>query len=358
MIFSPLAPKLFLLSRRKQMYKKSLSIKDFLSQKAPLIDVRSPKEFEQGHIPSAKNLALLNNEERIIVGTLYKQEGEKAALHKGLEIFAPKIEPFLEEALKISSQGAIGIYCWRGGMRSQFVTWLLKLLGNKSFRHYALKEIAKERQLICLGGYTGSGKTEILQTLSKKRQVLDLESLANHKGSSFGQIDMPSQPSNEQFENKIAWELLKQDSQKPCWIESESRMIGSCKIPDSLFEAIFKAALIEISLPIEERKARLLRDYGQKDPQVIKAASQKLEKRLGKERYQQLLHDFEEGKLEKALDTLLAYYDRTYEHALKKRNKKADFSLSHSKLSSKDWSTLLDLLAEKELYKTVNKQES
>jgi len=192
-----------------------LSVDDFLKEAAhlPVIDVRSPGEYDHAHIPHAINIPLFDNEERAKVGTRYKQVGKDSAVLLGLELVGPKLADFVKKARRLNLTGQeVLVHCWRGGMRSGSFAWLLNTAGikartleggYKAYRSQVLAAFAEPARMI-YGGKTGSGKTEILHELAKQgEQVIDLEALANHKGSSYGAIGQEPQPSSEQFENKL-----------------------------------------------------------------------------------------------------------------------------------------------------------
>ena len=255
---------------------KPLSISEFLklAKDHLVIDVRSPLEYQKGHLPGSINLPLLNDEHRKIIGTLYKQEGRQAAVLKGFELVGPLFADKAQQLLKLSQDKKIGIYCWRGGMRTEITTWIARLVGvsvftlkggYKSFRNtmVALNETPVRNGFI-ISGQTGSGKTEILKKLNKYGfKVIDLEAAACHKGSSFGGIGQPAQ-SQEMFENLIAFERynVEHESQEFWLLEDESRLIGQKCIPKVLYESMQKLPLIELIVPIEERKSRLVIEYG------------------------------------------------------------------------------------------------
>jgi len=199
---------------------KRLDIKDFLIEAGhhPVLDVRSPGEFLHAHIPGAQSLPLFSDEERKVVGTAYKQESRQRAIKIGLKYFGKKMVQMVEAVETILSAGSnspaaktVLVHCWRGGMRSAGVAWLLDLYGfkvytlaggYKAYRNWVLEQFSKDYDINIIGGYTGSAKTYVLQELKKMRHsVVDLEALANHKGSAFGNIGMPRQPSQEMFEN-------------------------------------------------------------------------------------------------------------------------------------------------------------
>ncbi|MCH9609705.1 MAG: tRNA 2-selenouridine synthase [Chlamydiales bacterium] len=232
------------------------------------IDVRTPAEFAKGHIPNAINLPLFSDEERAKVGTCYKQVGQKEAFVMGLEFAGPKLAQFVKKAEEW--KGELSIYCWRGGMRSKAMVWLLKMAGleceqveggYKAFRKWVLKILERPYQFKVVTGLTGSGKTEYLHHLEKEgEQVLDLEKLANHYGSTFGMLGQPPQPSNEQFENLIATTLAQFEG--PVFVEDESRMIGGCKVPDGVYTSMKRGERVVLKCPREERVNRLVKVYG------------------------------------------------------------------------------------------------
>ena len=198
----------------------SAPIDRFLSARVPLIDVRSPGEYLRGHIPGAFNVPLFTDQERAVVGTLYKQTGRDAAMLEGLRIIGPKMAEIVEQARTLAPDGKVGVHCWRGGERSASVAWLLEKAGfqevivlkrgYKSFRERVLASLSLSWVLEVLGGYTGTGKTELLGLLRQEgEQIVDLEGLAHHKGSSFGGIGEKVQPTTEHFEN-LLWDALSQ----------------------------------------------------------------------------------------------------------------------------------------------------
>ena len=249
----------------------SLQVEQFLALSGPIIDVRSPKEYLQGHIPNSVNVPLFSDEERHIVGLTYKQKGQKEAIEEGVKIVGPKLFSFLQQ-IKTLKGAPLRVYCFRGGMRSYFVSWFLSFLGMKViqlkggykfFRRFVLRTVEAPPQFIVLAGLTGSGKTKILKTLKNEGEpVVDLEALANHKGSAFGLDEKSCQPSCEHFENLMALEFLKNKDKDLVWIEDESRLVGSCTIPNGTFKAIKLAPCIQIESSLQERIDTIIKDYG------------------------------------------------------------------------------------------------
>ncbi|MEO6289790.1 MAG: tRNA 2-selenouridine(34) synthase MnmH, partial [Ginsengibacter sp.] len=203
-----------------------------LSEKSPAFDVRSPGEFLHAHIPGAFSLPLFSDGQRKVIGTAYKQQSRQIAVKKGLDYFSERMKNMISEAEEIikqsnknfSNENRLLVHCWRGGMRSRSVAWLLDLYGfkvftlnggYKAFRNWALQQFEKEYSLKILGGYTGSGKTGVLQEMKENGvAVIDLEGLANHKGSAFGSLGEAPQPGQEMFENILAIELFRASTAK------------------------------------------------------------------------------------------------------------------------------------------------
>lgn len=311
----------------------SLPLQPFLETPGTILDVRSPAEFSQGHIPASISNPLFSNEERSVIGTAYKKIGQQHAIDLGLKLAGPRLLELVQTARQYSSQGTHKILCWRGGMRSGFVARLLESIGMpsvvlkggyKTFRRYVLKTLenlpAQAPIFRVVGGFTGSAKTEILGELaSLGEQVLDLEALASHRGSVFGGIQMPSQPTNEQFENSIVAKWSQYNLQRPIWIEDESRLIGRCCLPTSLYRMMQTAPLICVQKPLEERLSHLLKIYGQASTDHWIEATQQLRKRMGSQLTDDVLTSFNQNQIEEAFIKLLTYYDKAYEYQINKR---------------------------------------
>jgi len=298
-------------------------------QEIPLVDVRTPDEYRHGHIPGAVQIPLFDNNERALIGKVYAHKGSDAAVLLGMEIVGPRLKSYIEKAREISPERKIILYCWRGGMRSGSLAWLFSTAGMqcyvveggyKAYRRYVLEKFRTPLKLIVLGGETGAGKSEILRMLaSDGEQILDLEAIACHKGSAFGAIGQPGQPTQEQFENNLfeAFRTLKPD--KPVWIENESITIGKLFLPRSLFDQMEKAPLVCISRPFTERLERLVREYAITDHETLTAVFRGLIRRLGSEKCQQAITAVHEGKYEEAAEIALHYYDKVYSRQLDKK---------------------------------------
>lgn len=303
-----------------------------LKKTLPVVDVRSPLEFAEGHIPGAINIPIFNNDERAIVGTIYKKNGRIPAIEKGLEIVGPKMVPFVHEAVQIATSGKLLIHCWRGGMRSESMAWLFERIGiecfilqggYKTYRNYLLEKVGNIPELVVIEGHTGSGKTEILQQLKALgEQVIDLEGLANHRGSVFGGIGQEPQPTTQQFQNELLDEILDFDLSKRVWIEGESKSVGRVFLPDPLWNRMNKAHCIEISVPRSERVSRLVSEYGELPDELMIDSISSLVKRLGDEPMKEILQCYLERNLDCVAEKLLRYYDQTYQFSRDKFKRK------------------------------------
>ncbi len=311
---------------------KDISIQEFLGEyrHLPLIDVRSPGEFEKGHIPNAINIPLFTNDERAHVGTVYKQDSKKAAIQLGYKYVTPKLEWFIEESNKTAPDKNIVIHCWRGGMRSHsfaqhlkdngFNTVYVIDKGYKAYRHEALNNF-NMGSLIILGGYTGSGKTHILQQLKAAgQQVLDLEGLASHKGSAFGNIGMDKQPTTEQFENNLYWQWRHFDFNKPIWVEDESPNIGDVNIPIQLFQKIRNSEVLFVEISKEERAKLLVNEYVLGDKAQLTNGINRISKRLGYDITQKAHNYLDKNNFYEVALLMLTYYDKYYKRGMKKRD--------------------------------------
>ncbi len=323
-----------------------LSAGDFITEagKIPVVDVRSPGEFSRGHFPGSHNIPLLNDEERASVGTAYKREGREKAVIRGFELAGHKFSGYILNALEAAPRKEIILYCWRGGMRSGIMAWLLGMAGfrvlllkggYKTFRKWALETLSARRSLVVVGGKTGCGKTELLRCLAEiGEQVIDLENLASHKGSAFGALGLPPQPKTEHFENMLAMAWHRTNPDLPVWIENESRLIGSVKIPDTVFAQILEAPVADIRLPESERIKRIKAEYAVHPVEQLAENTAKLRKRLGHQRLAEAIACLKERNFEGWIKIVLAYYDKTYGYGLSLRKKESLIPVS---LESEDY---------------------
>ena len=309
----------------------TLDIVNFLkmAETTPVLDVRTPLEYEHARVVGAHNLPIFSNEERVHVGTSYKKQGREAAILLGFDLTGPKWSGFIKEALIIAPDKKVLVHCWRGGMRSGAMAWALNLYGfevflleggYKKYRNWVLAQFKEPYSILVLGGMTGSGKTVCLQHLkSQGKQVIDLEGLAQHQGSAYGSMGQMVQPSQEHFENLLAGELAKIDRNTPLWLEDESLSIGKCFIPKPFFLQMRQASLINMLVPFQERVNFLLKEYGELDKEFLIQSTQRIAKRLGPEQTRDAIIAIKEHQMEVFIKLILVYYDKTYANGQNKR---------------------------------------
>ena len=321
---------------------KKILIEEFLKLSAghTIVDVRSPAEYEHAHLPAAYSLPLFDNEERKVIGTLYKQESKEKAIKQGLDYFGVKMRKMVEEVEQLSeakNSKTILVHCWRGGMRSGAVAWLLDLYGfdvyqliggYKAFRRWVLDQFLNKYPFKIIGGYTGSGKTIVLEKLREKgATIIDLESLAHHKGSAFGGIDMPLQPSQEMFENKLAVELFNKTTSLAnnanitpiIYLEDESQRIGNLNIPLDIWKQMRNSRLIFLQIPFEQRLQYIVKDYGKGEKDKLVNAIIRIKKRLGGLETKTAIGYLIEDNITESFSVLLNYYDKLYKKGLYNR---------------------------------------
>lgn len=304
----------------------------------PVIDVRTPAEFEKGHLPGAVNLPLFSNAERAEIGTVYKKKSREEAILLGFDFTGPKWSGFIKDALETAPDKKAVLYCWRGGMRSGAMAWALNFYGfdvrvieggYKSFRNYVHRTFEKEVPLLVLGGMTGSHKTEILNGLAAAgEQMIDLEALAEHHGSTYGSMGKAEQPPQEKFENRLALTLQKFDITRRIWVEDESAAIGKIRVPAALWRQMQQAPVIELRMERQERIRFLAADYGRLKNSFLIEATQKISKRLGLERTKEAVSAIQENRMEDFVGNVLRYYDKAYQRCLARRNPESIFPLT------------------------------
>lgn len=309
----------------------NITIDEFLSLRHdhPVIDVRSEGEFEAGHMTGAVNLPLLNNTERVIVGTTYKQKGQREAIHEGFRLVGPRLESLVTNAERIAGGNEVLVYCWRGGMRSNNFCQFLSMArirsrtltgGYKAYRQRVNESFRWPLQITLLGGCTGGGKSEVLRALAANgEQVLDLEAMAHHKGSAFGGLLMPPQPTNEQFQNDLFEAILRLDLSRRIWIEDESLAIGKIFLPDDLWWNMRKSPLVVMEVDKKIRIDRLVSEYGPADRETFLEIMGKITKRLGGQNYKEAKEKLHAGDMASTIDILLTYYDKAYLESMDKR---------------------------------------
>lgn len=310
---------------------KNIAIEYFiqLDNTVPVVDVRTPAEFAKGHIVGAYNIPLLSDDERVQVGTTYKQQGREQAILLGFDLTGSKWSGFIKQALKIAPGKKIALHCWRGGMRSGAMAWALNLYGfdvylleggYKKYRRWVLDQFEQKYNLLILGGMTGSGKTQILHQMRESgEQVIDLEDLARHHGSSYGTMNKLVQPSQEQFENDLATQLYQAGNEKPIWLEDESITIGKRFIPNGLYQQMREAHVINVKIPVTKRVGFLVHEYGRLDKEFLKECTQRIRKRLGPEQTKNAILAIDEDRMADFISLVLVYYDKTYRTGLNNR---------------------------------------
>lgn len=328
-----------------------------------IIDVRSPQEFTEDHIPGAINLPVLYDSERVEVGTIYKQINPFQARKLGAALVAKNLSEHITQhfANKEKKYHPL-VYCWRGGQRSlsmalvlSQIGWRVTILegGYKTYRAYVrqqIEELPKKFTYKILCGFTGSGKTHILQKMRERgAQVLDLENLAQHRGSLLGeewQDKLSPQPSQKYFESLLLQQLQSFNPTQPIWIESESMKVGKIYLPKSLWEKMKHACCIEIQLPIAARVKFLLQKYSHfiEYPDILKVKLEKLKYRYGWEKIHQWYQLIDAEKWEVFIkDILHSHYDPTYRKSIQKHFSNIKQVRYLYDLSNESINALLDL---------------
>lgn len=308
-----------------------LPVDEFLKlrETLPVVDVRSEGEFAEGHIRSAINIPILNNSERVAVGTDYKQKGQAEAIRTGFRLVGPRLLDIIDQAKAITEKNEMIVHCWRGGMRSgnfcQFVgmagmkTHQLKG-GYKAYRQEALQSFKTPIKFVVLAGSTGSGKTEILQALANAgEQVIDLEQLASHKGSVFGGLMQKPQPTTEQFQNDLFEKILTLDPGKRVWIEDESVAVGKIFLPLDFWQTMGRSPVVALSVEKDIRIQRLVNEYGSADKNEFLEAMTGITKKLGGQHFKAAKEKLLENDMAAVMDILLTYYDKAYRNGLEKK---------------------------------------
>ena len=317
---------------------KTLAMRD---RGAVLIDARSPAEFAEATIPGAVNIPILDDAERDEVGTLYKQVGKTEARRRGVALVAPKIPAMVEQAadLQVGTSLPVVVFCWRGGMRSLALTQFLELAGipawqllggHKGFRRHVLDffEQGQWGRMIVFRGLTGVGKTHYLHRLAETgAPVIDLEGLANHRGSAFGNLGLPPQPSQKMFEALVWNELCRIPKGAFTLVEGESRHIGRVALPVRLYDSLQIETSIWLKADLSTRVRNILADYPAIDSLKTNFAApiKSLKERLGKKTVERYLELLEAGKWAELVSDLMEnYYDPLYQHTLPERRLEVD----------------------------------
>ena len=335
-----------------------------LDKNYPILDVRSPGEYKHAHIPGAFSMPLFTDEERKVVGTAYKQESREKAIKIGLDYFGVKMRKIVEDvealiaghpflpAKTMSKDQSLSkniiVHCWRGGMRSAGIAWLLDLYGfkvytiiggYKAYRKWVRDQFEKAYTLTVVGGYTGSGKTKIIHQLQQlNKPVIDLEALANHKGSAFGALGEKPQPTQEMFENLLAealnnarWPVAENQvhthkddpssdtynqrspiNDQPIWIEDESQRIGNLQIPMPFWARLRSSPVCFVDIPFVQRLEYLTIEYGRYENEKLVNAVMRIQKRLGGLETKTAIYHLLENNHKECFRILLTYYDKWY----------------------------------------------
>jgi len=303
------------------------------------IDVRSPLEFTEGSIPGAINIPILDNDERVVVGVTYKQNSSEEAKVKGIEYAGAKLASIYNEISSLSKQSKnIILFCWRGGLRSSTVSGFLSTLGMniyqleggyKQYRKHVIEYFDKDQfkhSFIVLHGYTGVGKTEILEKLEEINiPILNLEGLVKNSGSVFGELNYQHErPVTQKMFDALVFEILRKSNSKYIIVESEGQRLGGISLPEGLFQSIVCGNHVLINTSIENRVNRLVDDYVKKisnSDDLLEKAILNLKKRIGLEKVNQCIYWIKEKEYDKiALELILKYYDPLYTHSMKGYN--------------------------------------
>lgn len=314
-------------------------------EKTVFIDVRSPSEYAGGHILNAINIPVFDDEERAQVGTLYRQVSVDDAKQLGLSFASSKLPAIVEQVRQLTQAGQeVIIYCWRGGMRSKSIVSVLDMMGiaaaqlrggYKAYRQYvldSLKQFAVQPRIVVLCGSTGTGKTILLQQLANRNiPVIDLEQLANHRGSVFGQIGLGQPATAQNFDAMLLHQLAALNDRPYIVVECESKRIGNVYLPDCLYMAMQQGKKILVSSSLDIRVERLIAEYldvYHDNAEAIIASISSLRRRLGNKNTDHLLAQFTAGQIEPVVKTLLVeYYDPMYGY---EKSNSTDYDLSVS----------------------------
>lgn len=324
----------------------AISVKEFLQQSTNqlIVDVRAPIEFDKGHVTNAINIPLFEDIERAEIGTLYKQQGKEVAVTRGLEIVSPKLVPFVNTIKALTKNKKVFVYCFRGGMRSNSFAWLMNTSGleavicnggYKAYRNYVLADFDTQRKFIILGGMTGSGKTHVLKQLTQF-QTIDLEGLANHKGSAFGSINEQKQKPQQVFENNLHHKLNLVDKSQAIILEDESQNIGFNKLPQGIWLQMKQAPILKLIIPFNVRVQKLVTDYSTTNIDALKACVIKIQQSLGTLNTKLCLQYLDENNLEDVARLTLNYYDKVYGYTYNNKKTQRIIELPLNSINTED----------------------
>lgn len=323
-----------------------------------IIDARTPLEFSEDHLPGACNVPLLSNEERVEIGTLYKQQGPKAARIRGMELTAPRFPAIMHEIGALAGGRPIMVYCWRGGLRSKTVATILELTGfpvkqliggYKAFRNdisAAFENFIPPGPLVVLHGMTGIGKTTLLTHLQERGEsVVDLEGLARHRGSAFGSLGLSQDELSQKHFETLVWDAFRRlPPGRPVYIEGESRRIGRMTLPGNLYDVMQESYKVWCTASLETRVQRLTSEYGLRIYEDgLRESLLRIRKKLGGDKYTEIAGYLERWEMAPFMTELIvSYYDRLY---YKVREWQEDITLCLEEFDG----------AEEELVATVNR---
>jgi tRNA 2-selenouridine synthase len=302
-----------------------------------IIDVRSESEFAHAHIPGAISIPIFNDKERKIIGTAYKHESREKAIKIGLKYFGSKMVELvntLEAKHSKEVSKTVYVHCARGGMRSATMAWLFSLYGwsvyqveggYKSYRNWVLGMFSKDYPLLVIGGATGTGKTKILhEMVAQDLSIIDLEDLAQHKGSAFGGLHAIAETNQEQFENNLANALQQQAHHEKIYIEDESKRIGQISVPNDFWDMMRSKKIIYVNISFEKRLEHIYEEYGRIPTKDLINATIRIQKNLGGLATKQIIDLFEQEEIKNGFEILLRYYDKYYQKGLEKRTNWAE----------------------------------
>ena len=301
---------------------------------ATWVDVRCPREYNKGHYTKAINIPIFSDEEYHNLGQTYKAKGENIATKLGYEYALNSRTNIINKIKEVNKNNFI-IYCARGGMRSKgfqniinnkkYKTLRLKS-GYKAIRNHVLNSFKEQRKVVVIAGSTGTGKTTIINKMKEKgHNIIDLEKLANHRGSAFGDLGITKQVSQQQFENDLSYFWSQTFPNKDVFIESESRKIGKVSIPSEIWEQMQKGLYLKIDMDIDRRVENLIKDYGDYSKFDLEIRIRQISRKLGGQNVKIALEYLESNSLHTLCKFLLEnYYDKMYRTAYEKRESKKE----------------------------------
>ena len=298
------------------------------------IDVRCPREYKKGHYTDAINIPIFSDDEYQELGQIYRKEGDTVASQLGYK-YALNSKSRILTSMKELNENNFIIYCARGGMRSKgfqaivnqegYKTSRIKK-GYKEIREHVLNSFKQKRVVVIIAGSTGTGKTTIINKMKEcGHNIIDLEKLANHRGSAFGDLGVAEQASQQQFENDLSYFWTQTDPGRNVFIESESRKIGKVSIPEGIWTQMIKALYLKIDMGIDRRVENLIKDYGEYPRSDLEKRIHQISRKLGGQNVKTAIELLESNSLHDLCKFLLEnYYDKMYRVAYNRRNSKKE----------------------------------